>query len=598
MPVSAPVGGGVDGPQYADFQDVTDSQQIAGAATSMREKLVLTQDSLVLDIAKFSGDIKSYAAKAEAPIIAPFIKVRTTGPLKAAEQNTEQMQRELSRLIMQLPPKLRALLLRNMRLPRDQRDPHLNGLEKMLKQQIAMQQWAKALLKRFKQRDREDEDEGYRGIFSEEEEEELLPKGTVIPKTRYVPIGKVDQMTMTPEQVEKQIQANSVFLIECQLGILLMQIEGLEVDDPARPLLMEFPKLIQKMLRHSMTFVDLRNVMEYKKARKIAVGLENLGMKHIEEQKTLLERAQQYGADGPSKSIVTYATAVMTICVISCSLLRTNASLSAWQTQGMALLQCHTLSSSPLIGEASMMLFNRIGEGLEAMGVPFDKVKILQLAFLIGSVAMLFLSAQEELPLFMAYDPKEMSTESQNALKAMSVDTEKMRGLAKAASIHLACAATIAVHMAASAVKAIVPKAPEALTAVMLLLVSLASVLEGSALLQRVDESANELYNFLFDKPLAKASKEMQELVDSGKAPRVLEEIISALRLSELTLEKTPILDRLAARETALELHKLGTKLITDGRDDLLRLAALFALETLTYHRQSRQVVPNVNNMI
>lgn len=599
MPVSAPVGGGVDGPQYADYQDVADSQQIAGAAASMREKLNLVQDSLVLDIAKFSGDVKTYGAKAEAPVIQPFIKVRTTGPLKTTEKVTEQMKEAFLRLIGKLPPKLRTLLLRNMQLPRDQRDPQLNGLEKMLRQQVAMQQWAKTLLKRYKQGEQEEHEERERkGIFAEEEEEELLPEGTEIPKTRYVPIGKIDLPSMTAAQIEKQFQANSVFLVETQLGILIAQINDLEMDDPARPLLIEFPKLIQKMLRRSMAFVDLRNVLDFEKARKFDVGLENLGSKHIEAHKRLLERAQQYGAESPSKSIVTYATTVMASCVVGCALLRSDASLSAWQTQGMALIHWHLLSASPLIGEASMALLNRIGEGLEAIGVPLDKVKVVQMALLIGSVAMLYLSAQEELPLFMAYDPKDLSSESARLLTTVSLDERKLRGLAKSASVSLACAATFAAQLASCITKAIIPDAPEAITAVLSLVAALAAALEGSALLERIDEQANELYLFLLDEPLKKTLKDLQKLIDSGKVPKVVEETITAFRLSELPLEHTSLPEKLAARERALEQFKLGREVVTKGRDDLLKLAALFALETLMYGKLSRQVVPNVNNMI
>ncbi len=169
MPGSLPIGGGVDGPLYSDFQDVTDQQQIAGAANAVREKLNLLSDSLVLDINKFSGDLKLYFAKANAPILPPMIKLRTSGPLETTLSTLEDVQKEFMRLIEMLPPKLRVLLLKNMMLPKDKRDPELNGLEKTLQDHAKATLWARTIVARFRRGRGEDEEdkEERRGIYSQ-----------------------------------------------------------------------------------------------------------------------------------------------------------------------------------------------------------------------------------------------------------------------------------------------------------------------------------------------------------------------------------------------------------------------------------------------
>ena len=124
MPGTMPgVGGGVDGPTYADYQDVTDQNQLAGAANAVREKLNLLPDTLVLTIAKFSGEVKLYAAKADAPVVPAFIKLRSSGSLETTKNSLDDMQKEFMRFVEMLPPKLRVLLLKNMGLPKKLQDP-------------------------------------------------------------------------------------------------------------------------------------------------------------------------------------------------------------------------------------------------------------------------------------------------------------------------------------------------------------------------------------------------------------------------------------------------------------------------------------------
>ena len=247
--------------------------------------------------------------------------------------------------------------------------------------------WARSILNRFRRGDKEegDDEEERRerqGIFSLEEEENFLPEGTIIPETHYVPIGKVDPYEQTASEVTKQIQANTVFMLEYQLGVLKLYLSSLETQDPARELLKDFPRLISRMIRQSKAFVNVRNFLDFEKAKKVATGLKKIDPSLIQEQRRLLEIAQRYSSGGPSQGAVAFAIASLNLAVIGCQLLRSSCSLSALCTEGSALLHGCLLSSSTVVGKALMGISNKLSEGFQFMGLSPGVVQILQMVLL------------------------------------------------------------------------------------------------------------------------------------------------------------------------------------------------------------------------
>lgn len=605
--MTMPMGGGIDGPLYADYQDVTDKQQLAGAAMSVREKLNLLPDSLVLDINKFSGDLKLYFAKADTPVLPPTIKMRSSGPIETTSKNFEEMEKEFMHLIEMLPPKLRILLLKNMMLPKDQRNPELNGLEKSLQDHVKTRLWARSIVARFRQGERdEEEEEERRGIYSTEEEEDLLPEGTVIPETKYVPISRVDPTEQSAAEMIGQIQANTVFMLETHLGILKLHLASLEPDDPARGLLRDFPKVISRMIGQSKMFVNLRNLLDYEKAKKVATGIAKIDLSIVQEQRNLLEKARRYGEGGPSASVVSFATAMLGIAVIGCQILRGKCTLSALCTEGSALMHSFLLTSSPVAGEALTNLMERLGNGFEVIGIPQGTVRILQMVLLTIPPAVMLLAIQQPLPVLASFSP-ETTEDIYQALAVSGKDSEadgekEFKEMAREAAVRLASAISVMEKVAYRTAKGML-KATAAterstyhLEATCIQLVTLLSaLLSGSRLFEKSGEAGASLFATLTTETLKTQTSQFQALIDSGAMKPTVAEALNRLRLADLAYEGQTLTDLLSAREEAINAFGIRLKDLRQAGDELVQLASFFALANTILTKERSQVAPSMN---
>ncbi|MDP1835027.1 MAG: hypothetical protein Q8K75_03770 [Chlamydiales bacterium] len=604
MPSSFPVGGGIDGPQYADYQDVTDQQQVAGASSSMKEKLMLMQDSLVLDIAKFSGDIKSYAAKAEAPIIAPYIKARTAGSLETTDRSMQQIEEEFIRLLEKLPTKLRILLLKNMSMPKGERDPELDGLERSLQQHVEVTLWAQKLLERHRRKsgDEEEEEGEHKGIFAEDDED-VLPADTLIPKTVHVPIALLDIYDMNDTQLKKQIQANTIFMLETQYGILKILVKSLPPNHPAKPILDPLPKLMVRMIKQAKAFVDLQNLLDYKKAKKIAIGLESLDGNIIEEQRIFLQRASSYGASGPSDAVISLAKSMLSTTMIGCNILRSEASVSALNTEGNALLHALVLTSTPTMGESLMKLLNKLSAGLVYLGVPENKAKVLEIATLVAITSMLTLSGEEAIPYLVAFEPEvasglaflEADEPNQEEEEAKQLTKTNLQEVARTTAVQLASGTLLIHHAAKQTITALLGNKSEVVPLVLELVILLASAISAQTLLEKIGGSGNELYAELTADTLNTCAEKLQHLSDEGALKISATQVINELRLGELSYQGSSIIEQLATREKTFESFGLRISDFVQGHEDLLELAAIFVIELTSIAQQRRQVVPTMN---
>jgi hypothetical protein len=605
MPSSFPIGGGIDGPQYADYQDVTDQQQVAGASSSMKEKLILMQDSLALDIAKFSGDIKSYAAKAEAPVIAPYIKARTAGSLETTDRSMQQIEEEFIRLLEKLPTKLRILLLKNMSLPKDERDPELDGLERSLQQHVEVTIWAQKLLQRHRRKsgDEEDEEGEQRGIFAEEDDEDILPADTIIPKTIHAPIAALDYYEMSDAQLKKQIQANTIFMLETQYGILKILVKSLPPNHPAKPILDPLPKLMARMIKQAKAFIDLQNLVDFKKAKKIAIGLESLDGNIIEEQRIFLQRASSYGASGPSAAVISLAKSVLTTTMVGCNILRSDASLSALNTEGHALLHALVLTSTPTMGEALMKLLNKLSAGLVNLGVPENKAKVLEIATLVAITSMLTLSGEEAIPYLVAFEPEaasglaflEADEPDLEEEEAKDLTKKSLQEVARTTAVQLASGTLLIHHAARQTITALLGSKSEVVPIVLELVILLVSAISAQTLLEKIGGGGNELYAELTADTLHTCAEKLQHLSDEGALKISATQIINELRLGELSYQGSSIIEQLATREKTFESFGLRISDFMQGHEDLLKLAAIFVIELSSIAQQRRQVVPTMN---
>ncbi len=602
MPGSIPVGGGVDGPQYADYQDVTDQQQIAGAATSMKEKLLVMQDSLVLDIAKFSGgDIKPYAAKAHAPTVPMYIQLRSTGPMETTTKNIENFEAEFMKMLEQLPAKLRQLLLKNMNLPKGQRNPELDGLEETIKQQIEVRLWAKGILKRFRRKgDEEKEEQERKGVFTLEEEEELIPEGTVIPKANYVPIAAVDPLA-SQDEVSKQLQANAVFVIKCHLDILEMQLDSIAPTDPARSLLNGFPTLIKRMLGHSKAFVNLHNFLGYGKAKQAAVSLNKLHLSLVEEQRHLLEKASRYSEGAPSSNITSFAIGILGIVVICCNVLRSPANLTALHTRGIALEQALMMTSGSTMGEHLTALYSTLGSALESLDIDSETVKVMQLIALATCVAIPLLTVAEALPYFVSFVPEKaegLSTAFREEDQTKEEAARKLQEVAKTAAVQLSAAVNTAAAVFEEGIHSLIPTDSTAISTLLKLAILTLVRLTGQTYLEKIGGSSAELFLTVTNAPYLQAATQLQEEVDNGSFKSKATETLNELHLGELPLQAKTLMEQLTDRDKVLGRLGIDSKTLKMAAEELAILIASLAYSLSEEAREQQQVVPNVNVIV
>lgn len=347
MPTS-PVGGGVDGPLYADYQDSTDQQQVAGAANSIREQLAIVQDTLTLDLAQLAGDIKLYSAKADTPLLSSFVEQKR---FEKKKEDREGVKEEFISLLKELPGAVRKRLLREMSLEESKREPEYVGLEKALLQHAHSKRWAKKRRERFK-----------------EEEEE--PEGDIngpIPKTKYLPIQALKGQESA--KMKRQIEANTLFMLKTQADV----VKTLTPHPIYSPLL----HLIAREVEEAEKFTDLQNYVGLKRAKTSS----SLTRETLQKERALF--AQQVEQEPAAR-------AYLISLEVGCSILYRGANLSAL-TEGSALLHNATIKSvveiAPLLQKFSLALVE--------MGVTKERGALL-LPLLLAALLLPFISSAQD----------------------------------------------------------------------------------------------------------------------------------------------------------------------------------------------------------
>ncbi len=412
---------------------------------------------------------------------------------------------------------------------------------------------------------------------------------------------------MTQDQIIKQIQANTVFVLETQLGILRIQLASLEDSDPAKALLKEFPRVIARMIRQSKTFVDVRNLLDYEKAKKVSIGLENIDFNIVQEQRLLLEKAQRYASGGPSSAIVSFATAMLGIAVIGCQLLRSKCSLSSLFTEGTSLLSGFLLTYSPITGEALIGLKERLGKGFQAIGVPNGPLQILQMVLLLAAPTLLIVSLEDTIPVLAAYNA-DTAEDIYEALESTIPDAEdkktgeeEFQHMARESAVRLAVWTNTILKLSYPAAKSIFKhisnesKSFELEATCVQLTLQLSALLSGYQLFERAGDQTVMLFAAITKDLLQERMEQLQNLIDKGLIKPSLADTLNSLRLSEFTFEGTKLSEHLAAREKALGSLGIRLKTMQQAGEDLVQLAAFFALSQNLLGAQRRVVSPNVN---
>lgn len=138
---SIPTAGGVDGPQYADYYDTTDTNQIAAASANVRYLMGLLKNNDALFISDIAGKVTIYEAQSDAPVLMPLIQLRKTPELEKSVSEKEVRAR-LKEFIASLPPGLRREVQANMKLPFSRQDPKLTAFTGMLRDMAELSLWA------------------------------------------------------------------------------------------------------------------------------------------------------------------------------------------------------------------------------------------------------------------------------------------------------------------------------------------------------------------------------------------------------------------------------------------------------------------------
>ncbi len=601
MPGAMPVGGGVDGPQYADFQDATDQQQIAGAAQSARQSINLVEDTLTMDIAKFAGEVKLQQSKAEAPVIAPFIKIRTTGPLEMATRSLAQIKEEFLRLLEKLSPKLRAQLLKDMSLPKEQRDPNLRGLEHTLLREAEANLWARGILVR-RQSDEED-DEGQesdeRGIFASEDEDPPFKAGDVIPPAHLVPIAILEPHVMSHEEMCKQVDANAWHAVHMQLRTLEAQYKGMAKDDIRRAIVRDAIKVAIDILKDARSFLDLRYAAGYDKARKGAKSFKAASPTFIARQKEVFSQA--LGGE-ESEGLRILISATLDVAQLATSLMSSRSPSAALSTTGAAM--CHTLlmKQSSWVGQEMVAVWDIGEQVIKGLGLDDATNELLTLVMLVlQAVAWLAVTAEDLVPL-QHYKPK--SQVGISLVGTTGADEPDLKDKAHITSVQ-AAAFTLAV---AHVLRGIAPELArslgdwddttlQALAYVTQLLSLTVNRITGVALFDKLDVTDS-----VYAKAIATAScQAAQALVvfgDDLEEANVIAEVTKELKLGQLAYEDSRFQSQMATRQEQLEEYGVKSDDLIKGGQQLVDIIGNLAIEIAVITSGSGKITPNVNVMI
>ena len=129
----------------------------------------------------------------------------------------------------------------------------------------------------------------------------------------------------------------------------------------------------------------------------------------------------------------------------------------------------------------------------------------------------------------------------------------------------------------------------------MQLVILLSAVLSGSYLFEKVGDASAVLFGNLITGTLQAHAVQLQHLIDLGEIKPEIAKALNGLRLSEIAFEGQRISELLNSRESALEILGIRAKDLKQGCEELIQLAAFFALLQTLLRQERRQVTPNVS---
>lgn len=140
MPIT-PIGGGIDGPNYADYYDTADANQILAASTNLRNVLHLVKNTDVLFITEMGGQLRTYNAQPNNPTLMPIVTLRKS-PFVSTNFTDQDVEARFQNFMKTLPHQLRMALQADMGKPASQRSEKLTAFEGVLRDMAELSLWA------------------------------------------------------------------------------------------------------------------------------------------------------------------------------------------------------------------------------------------------------------------------------------------------------------------------------------------------------------------------------------------------------------------------------------------------------------------------
>lgn len=136
-----PIGGGIDGPMYADLYNNADVTQLNAAGVNLRQTLHLVQDTSVLFLSEMAGEIHVYDYPPSSPTLSPLVPLHQS-TFTVAEPDDTAVDARYEQYVEALPVQLRVKIAQNDRLPEDQQDPKIAAFVGVLRGMAELSLWA------------------------------------------------------------------------------------------------------------------------------------------------------------------------------------------------------------------------------------------------------------------------------------------------------------------------------------------------------------------------------------------------------------------------------------------------------------------------
>ncbi|MBV36924.1 MAG: hypothetical protein CMP47_15960 [Rickettsiales bacterium] len=635
MPGQMPIGGGVDGPQYQDYGDVTDERQVAAASHYAQLDANLVKDTLVMDLAQYSGDVTPQRWNPEQPVLPPFQKLRMTGALQTTQSDLQAIEEEFVELLEQLSPGIRVALLKDMQLPDEERDPALIGLEKVLQTQAELNIWAGGYSTGANDKAPE-QTGGDKGIFAIEDtgttEETSNPIGVAPTRAEQDAALRERVSEYVSQQVanlENQVDAlEGNFSDKLSLSAFLSQIGQVLLDSKEFLHLLaqaEFD-LAQALGQSAMEGAQLlnRRISELGTLRRSANQAQNQASSGNQSQSpSSIQQAPQtpnavgntnQGGGGPVNYIQNQINQITSsIASLSMGISMALADLSRSISEISANIEQKLMENTETTDRTFRSLRETLISGLEQLHLKEDEVNKLSLMEMVSSLmAMQYITSEELLringfqpssKLGISEDPVDQldSQDQSEAVESTSDETVQTQRDAQSAAVQMSMGSTQAANMLERGVYTVLKGSShseeeiELIASTMRLVSLLTNLMMGGRALGTVDESSTELLNQTTRPTVNEAALELQHLVDNMNSDTPIAQLVADLRLHELPFEEGGVEELLESRRDVLANYGVDLDSLKQGLDSQANLAMELRGEHFAAQQAMRQVQPNVN---